>query len=81
MFFALIPEELRIIPDFTQKKLEADVTLRGHIILLPVLVRALRILLNKNVKTLIRVIRKKNPDAAAEQKSSGQDQKNRNRED
>ena len=81
MFFALIPEELRIIPDFTQKKLEADVTLRGHIILLPVLIRALRILLNKNVKTLIRVIRKKNPDAAAEQKSSGQDQKNRNRED
>ena len=82
MFFALIPEDLRIVPDFTQRKLEADVTLRGHMILLPVLVRTLRIFLNKNVKTLIRVIRKKNPDAASEHKSSGQDQKrNSNRED
>lgn len=75
MFFALIPEELHIIPDFTQKKLEADVTLRGHIILFPVLIRVLRILLNKNVKALIRVIRKKNPDAAARHKTSGQDHK------
>lgn len=53
----VIPEELRIVPDFTEEKLEADVKMRGHFFAAVLLKEGLTILLNQEVKKLIRAVR------------------------
>ena len=53
----VIPEELRIVPDFTEEKLEADVKMRGHFFAAVLLKEGLMILLNQEVKKLIRAVR------------------------
>lgn len=55
----VLPEGLSIEPDFTEKKLEADVSARGHFFLIALLKEALSILMNKDVKKMIRDLREK----------------------
>ena len=64
VFYPILPADLRVVPNFEQQMLEADVTVRGRIVLLVVVIRGLRIFLNKNFRALVRVIRKKDPAAA-----------------
>lgn len=52
VFYPVIPQGLEIRPDFMEKKLEADTDFSGHIFLIVVLVRALKILLNRDFRAL-----------------------------
>ena len=52
--YPILPPKLQIEPDFTEKKLEADLQIRGHFFGIVLLVRALKILFNKDVRALRR---------------------------
>lgn len=54
----VIPEGLCIAPDFTEKKLEADVKARGRFFLIVLLKEGLGLLLNQEVKNMIRSVRR-----------------------
>ncbi len=54
----VIPEGLCITPDFTEKKLEADVKARGRFFLIVLLKEGLGLLLNQEVKNMIRSVRR-----------------------
>ena len=54
-----IPQSVSLYPDFEQEKLEGSVAFSGHIILIVVIVRVIKILLKKEVRKLIGKIRKK----------------------
>lgn len=49
-----ITDQLQIRPDFEKQKFEADVTAKGRLILLMLLIHVLKIVLNKDVKSLIK---------------------------
>ena len=59
VLYPVIPEKLEIDPDFTQSVFEADVKISGRIMLFMVLLNALKILMNKKVRALIRKFRGK----------------------
>lgn len=52
-----LTDQLKIIPDFQEKKLEADITAKGRIILLTLVIHVLKLVLNKDVRALIRRFR------------------------
>ena len=64
IFYPRIPGSLQIRPDFQQKILEADMDLRGHIILIVPLVRILRIVTAREFRILMRRIRRKGSSQA-----------------
>lgn len=53
ILYPVIPEKLCIEPDFTESVLEIDLTCNGHVLLIVVLVRVIRILICKDVRILI----------------------------
>ena len=52
LVYPVLPKELDIIPDFDERKLEADTDVSGHFFLIVVLTRALKILLNRDFRAL-----------------------------
>src|SRR5699024_12213362 len=54
MFLPLIPEGLRVIPDFQEPCLEADVNLKGRIVLFVLLRHGLAIYRDKYVQRVIK---------------------------
>ena len=58
VLYPVIPEKLQIEPDFTESVLETDLTCRGHVLLIVLLVRVIRILLCRDVRLLIGRIRR-----------------------
>ncbi len=58
ILYPVIPEKLQIEPEFTEAVLETDITCRGHLMLIVLFVRVIRILLCKDVRRLIGRIRK-----------------------
>ena len=54
MFLPLIPEGLRVIPDFQEPCLEADVNLKGQIVLFVLLRHGLAIYRDKYVQRVIK---------------------------
>lgn len=68
--YPVMPEGLEIQPDFTEKKLEADVKAAGHFFLIVVLVRGLKIWFNRDFKALRkRISRAKNTGTASDSTS------------
>ncbi|MEE1114262.1 MAG: DUF2953 domain-containing protein [Eubacterium sp.] len=84
MFYPVIPEKLEIKPDFEEKKLEADVTASGRIILAVVLVQVIRVILDKDVRILINRIKntkkKTSKNKAAKGSTAKKDTKNKKNE-
>ena len=58
LIYPVLPKGLQLQPDFSEKKLEADVTARGHFFLIGIVIHAMIIILNKDVRRLIRKNRK-----------------------
>ena len=54
LLLPVIPEKLRLIPDFQEQCLEADVTVRGRIVLFVVLKNGLALYRNRAVQKVIR---------------------------
>jgi hypothetical protein len=52
-----IPDGLRVIPDFTEKKLEADVRAKGYFFVILLLKEGLGIVFNQDVKKMIHAVR------------------------
>ncbi len=68
--YPVMPESLEIRPDFTEKKLEADVKASGHFFLIIVLVRGLKIWFNRDFRALRkRISRAKNHGTTSESTS------------
>lgn len=59
MLYPAIPEKLTIEPDFLNSVLDMDLKTGGHFFVIVLLVRAIRILKNRDVRILIRRILKK----------------------
>ena len=57
ILYPVLPKKLSIEPDFEKKKLEADVEIGGHFFGIVLLVRALKIFCNKDVRALLRRFR------------------------
>ena len=57
MVYPKLPKKLKVQPVFDEKCLDADLTIRGHICLICLLFRGIMILLNKNVRSLIKTIK------------------------
>lgn len=70
ILYPILPGDLEISPDFQEKKLEADVTLRGHILLIIVLVRALRIIINREFRVLLHRIKGRKSSTRKEQQTT-----------
>lgn len=68
LLFPVIPDGITITPDFSEQRLEAEVTLRGRLLFVVILFRVIRMLLHKNVRELIRVLRHRDPGAVQNQK-------------
>ena len=58
-FYPILPERLEIIPEFEEKCLEADVQLKGRLVIIFVLVHVIRLLKDKNVKRVIEYFKKR----------------------
>ena len=58
ILYPAFPEKLDLEPDFEESRFDADVTVNGHIQLIVLVFRAVRILLQKDVRKLISRIRK-----------------------
>lgn len=61
MLYPRMPEKLEVIPDFQEACFEADVDIRGHVCLIYFLIQGIKIILNRNVRLLIKVVRQKVP--------------------
>ena len=70
ILYPTLPGDLRVSPDFQEKRLEADVTLRGHILLIILLVRALRIVLNREFRILLHRVKGKKNNAKEERQAA-----------
>ncbi len=57
ILYPTIPADLDITPDFEEKKFEGELDASGHIVLGYVLYQVLRLILNKDVKALIKRVR------------------------
>ncbi|MGN0361396.1 MAG: DUF2953 domain-containing protein [Bilifractor sp.] len=57
IFYPTLPGDLEVHPDFQEEVFEADITFRGHFLLIVLLVRILRIVTQKEFKVLKRKIR------------------------
>ena len=55
--YPFLPKELTLIPDFEEAVLEADVTFKGHITIAVILYHVIRLILNKDVKKMMKMIR------------------------
>ena len=55
-FYGLYPEKLRIMPDFEEKRLEGNLYLKGKLRLIHVLIIAVRLIADKNVRYIIKKI-------------------------
>ena len=74
MLYPKMPEKLEVIPDFQEACFEADTVFKGHVFLIYIIIQGLKIILNKNVRLLIKVVRQKVPlekVIAAENRRSG----------
>lgn len=56
IFYGFYPEKLRIVPDFEEKRLEGELRLQGGIRLIHLLMAALRLFADKNVRYTIKKI-------------------------
>ena len=56
--YPILPQQLEIRPDFEEQGLEADIQAKGHIFLIVVVIRAIRIIKEKCVRDLIKQVRK-----------------------
>ena len=63
-FCSLCPNDLIVAPDFEEEKLkaDADIRLRGHIILFVLVYRGVIVILNRSVRRTIRMLRGKNDE-------------------
>ncbi|MGN0334183.1 MAG: DUF2953 domain-containing protein [Lachnospiraceae bacterium] len=59
VFYGLYPEELRIIPDFEEQRLEGHLQARGKLRLIHVLISAVILLKDRNIRYVIHKIRAK----------------------
>ena len=59
MLYPVLGQRLEIVPDFKEKHFEGTFFMRGHVTVIVLLLCALRILLNRNFRTLVRLMRKK----------------------
>lgn len=59
MLYPVIRDKVAVIPDFEEKHLEGTFYMKGRITAFVVLVCALRVIINKNFRQLIRILRKK----------------------
>lgn len=59
MLYPVIGDKVVVIPDFEAKQLEGTFYMKGRITAFVVLVCALRVIINKNFRQLIRILRKK----------------------
>ena len=57
ILYPVFPEKLRVEPEFLESCLEADIQIKGHLILFVLVYHAVRILLQKDVRKLISRIR------------------------
>ncbi|MBQ9063620.1 MAG: DUF2953 domain-containing protein [Eubacterium sp.] len=74
MLYPKMPEKLEVIPDFREACFEADTVFKGRVFLIYFIIQGLKIILNKNVRLLIKVVRQKVPlekVIAAENRRSG----------
>ena len=58
MIYPVLPEKLRIEPDFLESRMDADLDVRGHILLAVPAFRAIRMWANKDVRRLVRRLQK-----------------------
>ncbi len=75
--YPVIPEKLYIEPDFTESVLEMDMTCKGHLMLIVLLVRIIRILICKDVRILIGRIRQELKAGSKKKDSKTQTQRKR----
>lgn len=59
MLYPLFGEKLVVVPDFEEKHVEAAFHMKGKITVFVLLISALRVIINKNFRKLIRILRKK----------------------
>lgn len=59
MLYPILRGNVRIVPDFEEKHLEGTFSLKGRITAFVLLICALRVIINKNFRKLIRILRKK----------------------
>ena len=71
VFYPSLPGNLTIEPEFTESCLEADLFLKGRIVLFVLAVHGVRILLCKDVRKLIGCFLKKNKEAKVKKKHKG----------
>lgn len=74
LLYPKMPEKLEVIPDFQEACFEADTVIKGRVFLIYLIVQGVKIILNKNVRLLIKVVRNKVPlekVIAAENRRSG----------
>ncbi len=77
VFCGFIPEKLEIRPDFEEKKLEADVQIKGRIFLIVLLIHTVKIFMNKNFRKVLAKLlsgrkKEKAPDHKHKKKAGGQ---------
>lgn len=59
MLYPLLGEHVSLVPDFEEKHIEGEFQLKGHITICMLLICALRVILNKEIRQLIQRLRKK----------------------
>ncbi len=59
MFYPLLKDRVQIIPDFEDKHVEGTFHIKGRITVICLLLCALRVIISKNFRRLIRLLRKK----------------------
>lgn len=59
VLYGFLPEKLHITPDFEEKKYEGNLHVKGRIRLIHVLVIALKLILDKNVRYVVKKIQSK----------------------
>lgn len=57
--YGFLPEKLYITPDFEEKKLEGNLHVRGKVRLIHVLVIAVKLILDKNIRYVVKKIQSK----------------------
>ena len=71
VFYPSLPEDLVIEPDFTESCLETDLSVKGRIVLFVLLIHAIKILMCKDVREMIRCMRSKNKKTKVKKKHKG----------
>lgn len=56
VFYGFYPEKLQIVPDFEEARFEGDIQLKGQIRLFYVIVTAIRLIADKNVRYMMKKI-------------------------